>query len=90
MLLAGYLFAKSSERWHRWLLRHRHFGPYIHAFKSKSGLTSTQKLRIGLSFTVTIAISAYFAPILAVRCLLGGLWLFWVVFLLRMRTAAPT
>lgn len=87
MLLAGYLFARSSERWHRWLLNHRHFGPYIHAFRNKSGLTRTQKLRIGSSFTVIIAISAYFAPIPAVRCLLGGLWLFWIVVLLRMRTA---
>ena len=88
MLLAGYLFARSSARWHHWLLRHRYFGPYIHAFRSKSGLTPTQKLRIGMSFTVAIAISAYFAPILAVRCFLGGLWLFWMMFLLRMQTAS--
>ncbi len=87
MLLAGYLFARSSKRWHEWLLRHRHFGPYIYAFRNKSGLTPTQKLRIGLSFTIAIAISAYFAPIVAVRCFLGGLWLFWMVFLLRMQTA---
>ncbi|MEK7711195.1 MAG: YbaN family protein [Planctomycetota bacterium] len=87
MLLAGYLFARSSARWHRWLLNHRYFGPYIRSFRNKGGLTATQKLRIGLSFTVAISISAYFAPIPAVRYFLGGLWLFWMAFLLRMKTA---
>jgi len=87
LLLAGYLFAKSSPRWHAWLLKHRLLGPYIHAFRSKQGLTTTQKMRIGCSFTVCIGISMYFAPLVAVRVFLGFVWAFWMVFLIRMRTA---
>ncbi len=89
ILLAGYLFARSSRGWHVWLINHRIFGPYIAAFRKRGGLTGVQKLRIGASFTVVLAISAYFAPITGVRIALGVLWLFWMFFLLRMAKSAP-
>jgi len=88
LLLAAYLFARSSGRWHAWLLSHRHFGPYIHAFRNKTGLTQSQKLRIGSSFTVVIAISFYFAPLVMVKAFLAVIWVFWTLALLRMKTAA--
>ncbi len=87
LLLAAYLFARSSPRWHNWLLGHRHFGPYIHAFRNKTGLTTSQKLRIGISFTVVIAVSVYFAPLPMVKAFLAVIWVFWTVVLLRMKTA---
>jgi len=86
LLLAAYLFARSSDRLHRWLLNHRHLGPYIHAFRSRSGLTSTQKLRIGISMTLAMAASFYFAPVLPVKWFIAAAWAFWTVVLLRMRT----
>jgi uncharacterized membrane protein YbaN (DUF454 family) len=86
LLLAAYLFARSSRRWHDWLLAHPHLGPYIHAFRHRQGLTVSQKVRLGASMTVIMAVSAYFAPIAGVRIALGILWLFWVAMLLRMRT----
>jgi uncharacterized membrane protein YbaN (DUF454 family) len=89
LLLAAYLFARSSDRLHVWLLGHRYLGPYIHAFRNKSGLTRSQKLRLAASFTVLMGISLYFAPVVGVKYLLGGMWLFWMVWLIRSRTA-PT
>lgn len=32
LLLAAAAFLKSSPRWHRWLLQHRTFGPYLRNF----------------------------------------------------------
>jgi uncharacterized protein len=90
LLLAAFLFARSSNRLHRWLLHHRQLGPYIHAFRNRSGLTPTQKFRIGLSFTVLMGISFYLVPMLTVRLVLVGVWLFWTVWLLRMKTAVET
>ncbi|MGB0715082.1 MAG: YbaN family protein [Phycisphaerae bacterium] len=87
LLLACYFFARSHDGWHRWLLEHSWFGPYIHAFRSRSGLTLIQKVRIAASFSVMLAISAYFAPVTAVRLMLAGLWLFWMGYLIRSRTA---
>lgn len=86
LLLAAVLFAKSSRRWYDWLLGHRHLGPYIHAWRNKTGLTPAQKLRIGVSLSVAMGISIYFAPLLAVKCLIGGFWLFWTIVLLRQKT----
>jgi len=86
LLLAAYLFARSSDRWHNWLLSQKHLGPYIHAFRDRTGLTRTQKLRIGSSITVVMAISIYFAPLNAVRVVCAAFWLFWTVMLIRMKT----
>lgn len=88
LLLAGYLFARSSQRLHDWLLNHPWLGPYIHAFRNKTGLTTTQKVRIGISFTIVMAVSFHFAPILAMKWLMVGIWLFWSVVLLRMKSAS--
>lgn len=87
LLLAAFLFSRSSSRWHDWLLGHRHLGPYIHAFRDKTGLTVAQKLRICISMTIVMGLSFYFSPIPTVKWLLGGIWLFWTVQLLRMKTA---
>ena len=88
LLLAAYLFARSSERCHRWLLDHRLLGVYIKAFRNKTGLTRSQKLRIGASFTVLLGISAYFAPLNEVRVGLGALWCAWMVVLFRVKSAS--
>jgi hypothetical protein len=87
LLLAAYLFARSSGRWHRWLLNHRTLGPYVHAFRNRTGLTRTQKLRIGASFTVLMTVSILLAPQAAVKTLLCAIWVFWSIVLLRMKTA---
>lgn len=88
LLLATYLFARSSDRWHQWLLSHRRLGPYIHAFRGNAGLTRSQKLRIGASFTVLFGVSIYFVPGPTIKILLGLWWLFWVIFIYRVKTAA--
>ena len=85
LLLAAYLFARSDERCHRWLLAHRHLGPYIHAFHSKTGLTRAQKVRMGASFTVLLGVSACLAPINEVRAGLIVLWAACVVALYRLK-----
>lgn len=86
LLLAAYCFARSSPRLHHWLLRHRRLGPYIHAFRHRTGLTRAQKVRIAASFTTLMAVSFYFAPQTALRALLAGIWLFWTIMLVCMKT----
>lgn len=90
LLLSVYLFAKSSPRWHDWLVNHKYLGPYIHAWRNKTGLTLAQKLRIGLSFTLVMAISIYFVPIGALRLMLAAGWAFWTIMLLRQKTRPST
>lgn len=90
LLLSVYLFAKSSPRWHDWLVNHKYLGPYIHAWRNKTGLTLAQKLRIGLSFTLVMAISIYFVPINGLRLMLAAGWAFWTIMLLRQKTRPST
>jgi uncharacterized membrane protein YbaN (DUF454 family) len=88
LLLAAYLFARSSPRWHSWLLSHRRLGPYIHAFRTKSGLTRSQKLRMAAAITVALWTSAYIAPVPAIKAMLIAMWFFWTALLFCMKTAA--
>ena len=92
LLLSAYLFAKSSPRRHDWLINHKRLGPYIHAWRNKTGLTVAQKLRIGISFTVVIGVSIYFSPMVSIKYMLACGWAFWMIMLLRQKTLriAPT
>ncbi|MEK6676837.1 MAG: DUF454 family protein [Planctomycetota bacterium] len=91
LLLAAFLFARSSDRMHRWLLTHRTLGSYVHAFRNKSGLSRKQKIRVAASFTVMLGMSAYFAPLPMVRVGVAALWFFWMVVLFRIKsTVEPT
>lgn len=90
LLLSAYLFAKSSPRCHDWLVTHKYLGPYIHAWRNKTGLTVAQKLRIGLSFTIVMAISIYFVPMNELRIMLAAGWAFWTIVLLRQKTLRST
>ena len=87
LLLAAFLFARSSRRWHDWLLSHRRLGPYIHAFRGKTGLTRSQKTRIIASITVVMWTSAYFAPLPGIKAMLVVMWAFWTGLLFRLKTA---
>ena len=39
VLLAAFAFAKSSERWHTWLRRHRVFGPIIENWREHGAIS---------------------------------------------------
>lgn len=56
VLLAGFFFARSSERFDAWLVRHRVFGPIITDYRNGIGFTVRAK---------TIAVSAMSISILS-------------------------
>jgi len=60
LLLAAYLFARSSERCLNWLLTNRLFGTYISNYRSGKGLPLTQKILTLILLWVTIGYSALF------------------------------
>jgi len=88
MLLGAYCFAKSSPKWHRWLLSHPVFGEYIVAFQEKKGLTLKQKRRIAMTTTAMLSITAFLhAAFPVMRWIVGGIWLACMSFLYFSRTA---
>ncbi len=46
LLLAAACFARSSERFHSWLLQHRFLGSYIRNYREQRGMTRNAKILV--------------------------------------------
>lgn len=57
LLLAGVCFAKSSDRFHTWLMEHRILGPYIHNWRNRQ-MTYKDKVRTVAAIWVSMLSSA--------------------------------
>ena len=60
LLLASAAFAKSSERFNRWLLNNRILGAYIKNYREGKGLPLKVKIFTILLLWITILISMFF------------------------------
>ncbi len=60
LLIAAACYAKSSERFHDWLLEHRWFGGYIRDFRSGNGIPIRAKVVAVLTLWTSITFSALF------------------------------
>jgi len=62
VLLAGFCFARSSERLHGWLINNPHFGAIIRNFEAGRGIPRRVKIRaivvVWLSMTVSALVVA--------------------------------
>lgn len=67
LLLAAWCYARSSERFYRWLLSNRWFGGYIRNFREGRGMPLRQKvitlsvLWLTVGFAVGFVLSAHWA-----------------------------
>ena len=43
LLLAAFAFARSSERWHQWLVNHQIFGPLIEDWNRYGAISEARK-----------------------------------------------
>lgn len=86
LLLAAFFFARGSERWHRWLMTHPTLSPYILAFRDRRGLTRAQKRRLAGLVSLTLLITAAFAPFYG-KALAALIWVTTLLFLYFTPTA---
>jgi hypothetical protein len=84
LLLAAACFARSSERFYRWLLEHRHLGPMVRDYLDGRGIPLRAKVTAVGMIWVTIPISVFFVPIPWVRVLLIAIGLGVTVYLIRL------
>ena len=61
LILAAFLFAKSSDRLHYWILHNRLFGRYIKNYVSGKGMAPAAKIVVILLLWATISLSAFIA-----------------------------
>lgn len=85
LLLAAACFARSSERFHNWLLEHPHLGPMIHDFMDGQGIPLRAKIISISAIWVSISISVFFLiPLLWVKIFLIAIGLCVTIYLLRL------
>jgi len=72
VLLSAALFARSSERFYRWLMGNRYFGRYIKDYREGRGVPLRIKTGAILLLWITIGLSiAFGVELLAVRIVLA-------------------
>jgi uncharacterized membrane protein YbaN (DUF454 family) len=72
LLLSAFLFSKSSDKFHNWLLNHRTLGPYIRSFQEDKSLSVRVKVVSVSVMWLTMFITGYFfVKIFWVRILLA-------------------
>lgn len=73
ILVAAYCFARSSERFDRWLTHHRVFGPIVRDWRAGVGFTRQAKALAVAGILGSVAFSAtFFVPAPAWRIVLAG------------------
>ena len=72
LLLAAFLYARSSERFYRWLLTNRLFGSYIDNYRRGLGMPRREKILTIIALWLTIGFSAlYVVEAIWLRAVLG-------------------
>lgn len=59
LLLAAFCYARSSKRFHDWLIGHRWFGPYIESYRSGRGLSHRQIFWTLLPLWLSIGLTSW-------------------------------
>lgn len=90
LLLAAGLFARSSPRFHRWLLNHRIFGTYIRNYREHRGMTRRHKAFTLVTLWVGVGISIYLsrhalAAVIVLSLVIAGV----TIHILTLATADP-
>lgn len=90
LLLAAWCFARSSERFYRWVHYNRLFGKYIRDYQTGKGMTLRSKI-FSISFMwIGILVSAYWGTdMLYVRILLAVIAIGVTWHLIVIKTAPP-
>lgn len=87
LLLAGFCYARGSERFYLWLMTNRYFGPYMRAWRDNRGIPLTVKVYvIVLLWFVMGATIVFVVPLWPVRVLLAVIAMGVTVLILQLPT----
>ncbi len=88
LLLAAACFARSSERFHAWLLEHTYLGPMIRDYLDGQGIPLKAKISAIALMWAAIAISLYVVSVDWVRLLLIAIAAGVTIYLARLPLAS--
>ncbi len=85
LLLAAACFARSSDKFHKWLINHAQLGPMISPFLENRGLPAHAKVKAVLLLWTSLLISIFFfIPLLWVDLLVCGIGVAVSIYLIRL------
>jgi uncharacterized protein len=91
LLLAAWCYARSSERFYRWLIGHRWLGPYIISYRAGRGLSTRQFVWTIVPLWLSITLAMMLVQVWWVHVILGACAIGVTLFLnsrRRLRSAA--
>ncbi|WP_439833948.1 YbaN family protein [Aeromonas caviae] len=89
MLLAAALFARSSPRFHCWLLAHPWFGPPILDWQQYRGIRRHARRRAIIFILISFSVSLLVVPLPWVRWLLVVIMVILLTWLMRLSVLEP-
>jgi hypothetical protein len=87
LLLAVGCFARSSERFHTWLLEHNHLGPLVRPYLQGEGIPRKNKVRAIILVWLSIGLSVFLLNVLWVKIVLVGIAIAVTLYLIRLPEA---
>ncbi|MCL4142794.1 UNVERIFIED_CONTAM: hypothetical protein GTU68_039470 [Idotea baltica] len=70
ILLAAGCFAKSSPKFHHWLISHRFFGPLINSYQGDRCIPKDVKIKAIIFIWITLSISIFLLEIFWLRIII--------------------
>ncbi len=89
LLLAAWCFARSSPRFHAWLLYRSWFGPYLRHWQDHRALPPGAKGKAVAMIVLTFAVSLWLVDMVWVRVLLLTIMAVLLTFMLRLPVVDP-
>lgn len=90
LLLAAACFARSSERFHTWLVEHNHLGPLIRDYLNSGGIPlKVKRMAIGMIWVSFPASAFLFVQVMWLRILLLVIAAGVTLYLLSLTTIPP-
>lgn len=83
LLLAAFIFGKSSERLHKWFIGTKLYKNNLESYVKGQGMTLYTKIKVMVTVTLLMAFGFFmmFRKDLYIPCaILGGVWLFHIVY----------
>lgn len=73
LLIAAWAFSRSSDRWHRWLREHAHFGEAIRAWEEHHAMPRRAKRIAFLALAASYVVTAYLFGPWSWAAIVGGI-----------------
>lgn len=87
LLLTAILYAKGSERFHKWFLSTKIYKKYIEDFITTKAMTKKEKIKALSAFTILLTISIIVAPIWHAKvCILSIMIGHYIYFIRKIKT----